>query len=130
MIVEWSDDLKIGVGLIDDQHKKLVERIAAFAEAIEADDEEAIIETIKYLIGYAIQHFSAEELLMIRNGYRDFKVHRDEHTYFIKMVYDVNMSLLNKSLSNEEIKELRDELISWVITHIKVTDQKLADTIK
>jgi len=129
MIVEWTDDLMVGIGIIDDQHKKLIQRIASFVEAVESDNMQTIEETIKYLIGYTIQHFGAEELIMIRNGYKDFKIHRDEHSYFIKMVYDANISLMGKTLTKEQIIHLRDELLAWVITHIKVMDKQIAEVI-
>ena len=129
MIVEWTDDLMVGIGIIDDQHKKLIQRIASFVEAVESDNMQTIEETIKYLIGYTIQHFGAEELIMIRNGYKDFKIHRDEHSYFIKMVYNANISLMGKTLTKEQIIHLRDELLAWVITHIKVMDKQIAEVI-
>jgi len=129
MIVEWTDDLMVGIGIIDDQHKKLIERIASFVEAVESDNMLTIEETIKYLIGYTIQHFGAEELIMIRNGYLNFKIHRDEHSHFIKMVYDANISLMGKTLTKEQIINLRDELLAWVITHIKVMDKQLSEAI-
>ncbi|MFA7620671.1 MAG: hemerythrin domain-containing protein, partial [Aminobacteriaceae bacterium] len=60
MGVQWSDDLEIGIGIIDDQHRKLVERFASFSLAVDEGDMRKIEETVNYLVGYAIQHFSAE----------------------------------------------------------------------
>ncbi|OEH85606.1 hypothetical protein BHU72_02060 [Desulfuribacillus stibiiarsenatis] len=130
MKVQWSSDLETGVGIIDDQHRKLVDRISDFVDAVAENNNEDIEETVNYLIGYTIQHFGAEELIMIRHGYVDFKNHRDEHTRFIKMVYDAKKSLISDNLSIQQIENLRDELVDWAINHIKVMDKDIAKHIK
>ncbi|MZP28114.1 bacteriohemerythrin [Heliobacterium undosum] len=130
MRVEWTDELSIGIGIIDDQHKKLVERVNAFVDAVECRDARKIEETVNYLIGYTIQHFGAEELIMLRNGYDDFKKHREEHNWFINMVYDVNKELLDKGLSQERLGQVRDLLVSWIVNHIKVSDKRIGEVIR
>ncbi len=130
MKVEWTDDLKIGVGIIDDQHKKLVERISNFVDAVQSNNMSDIAETINYLIGYTIQHFGAEELIMIRHGYKEFKEHRDEHSRFIKMVYDVHMGMIENRLTQEQINQFRDQLLAWIVDHIKISDKRLAEAIQ
>lgn len=130
MKIEWSKDLEIGVGIIDDQHKKLIERISGFVDAVEEKDIRKIEETVNYLIGYTIQHFGAEELIMIRHGYDEFHAHRDEHSRFIKMVFEVHKALLEKRVTMEQIVVLREELLDWTVNHIKVLDKKIADKIK
>ncbi|ABZ84510.1 hemerythrin family protein [Heliomicrobium modesticaldum Ice1] len=130
MRVEWTDELSIGIGIIDDQHMKLVERVNAFVDAVECRDDRKIEETVNYLIGYTIQHFGAEELIMLRNGYDDFKKHREEHNWFIKMVYDVNKELLDKGLSQERLDQVRELLVSWIVNHIKVSDKRIGEVIR
>lgn len=130
MSVVWSDDLVIGIGIIDDQHRKLVERIASFSEAVEGKDHDQIAETVNYLIGYAIQHFGAEELLMIRNCYDEFDAHRDEHSWFIKQVNGVHRDLAKGTLSPESVEELRNMLVQWTLNHIRVKDKRIAQFIR
>ena len=72
MSVEWDESLSIGIGIIDDQHRKLIERVNAFSAATENMDSREIENTISYLTGYVIQHFGAEDLIMIRNGHPAF----------------------------------------------------------
>ncbi|MGI6251910.1 MAG: bacteriohemerythrin [Aminivibrio sp.] len=130
MIVEWSDELAIGIGIIDDQHKKLIERIASFSKAVESGDKLRMEDTVNYLIGYAIQHFGAEELIMIRNCYDQFSEHRDEHSWFIKQVFELHRKLLcGEGLTKEDIFELRDMLVNWVLDHISVKDKRIAETL-
>ena len=130
MDIQWNDELAIGIGIIDDQHKKLIERIASFSRAVDSGDMRKVDETVNYLVGYAIQHFGAEELIMIRNCYDQFKEHRDEHSWFIKQVFDVHTSLMEKdSFTQQQIEELRDMLYNWTVDHIMVKDKRIALTL-
>ncbi|WP_170291518.1 bacteriohemerythrin [Heliobacterium mobile] len=129
MKVEWTDDLLIGIGIIDDQHKKLVERVKGFTKAVESRDMAKIEETINYLIGYTIQHFGAEELIMIRNGYDEFKSHREEHSSFINIIYDANKSLQKKELTQEKLEALQELFLQWIVNHIKIKDKRIGEQI-
>jgi len=130
MNIQWSDELAIGIGIIDDQHKKLIERIASFSHAVDSGDLHKVEETVNYLVGYAIQHFGAEELIMIRNCYDQFKEHRDEHSWFIKQVFDVHTSLVQKEeCTQRRMEELRDMLYNWTLDHIMVKDKRIAQTL-
>lgn len=130
MKFEWSDDLLTGLGIIDDQHKKLVERIRSFIDAVENDDIDVIEDTIDYLIGYTIQHFGSEEMIMVKHGYDEFKSHRDEHSWFIKMVYDAKKAVLSRNFSEEQLINIRDDLVNWTLTHIKIKDKRIAEHIQ
>ena len=129
MRVEWDESLSVGIGIIDDQHRKLIERVNAFSEATERMDSREIENTINYLTGYVIQHFGAEELIMIRNRHRAFKAHRDEHSRFVKQVYDVNCTLAERPMTRAEATALRDMLVRWIFRHIRVTDRAIGDTV-
>jgi hemerythrin len=130
MGVEWDESLSVGIGIIDDQHRKLIERVNAFADATESMDSREIENTINYLTGYVIQHFGAEELIMIRNRYPRFKEHRDEHSSFVKQVFDVFSLLGERPMTKEEAVALRDTLVRWVTHHIRVTDHGISETTK
>lgn len=126
MDIQWKDEFALGIGIIDDQHKKLIERTASFSRAVESGDTDGIGDTVNYLIAYAIQHFGAEELIMIRNRYDQFKEHRDEHSRFIKELYDVYCRMAEPgSLSRQELKDLQDFLVRWVLDHIIQKDRDI-----
>jgi len=130
MIVEWSDELAIGIGIIDDQHRKLIGRIASFSKAVEGGDKLQMEDTVNYLIGYAIQHFGAEELIMIRNCYDHFSEHRDEHSWFIKQVFELHRKLVcGEGMTREDAAALRDMLVNWALDHITVKDKRIAETL-
>ena len=87
-------------------------------------------DTVNYLIGYAIQHFGAEELIMIRNCYDRFKEHRDEHSWFIKEVYDIHGRLAcGEEMTQHDAESLRNMLVNWILNHISVKDKRIAETL-
>ncbi len=60
--VQWDDSLAIGVPLIDQQHKTLVQRLNDVCAAVEAGHgEHEILMTLGFLYDYADLHFSVEE---------------------------------------------------------------------
>ena len=92
-------------------------------------DSREIENTINYLTGYVIQHFGAEELIMIRNGHPAFKEHRDEHSWFVKQIYDVGRVIAARPMTRAEATALRDMLVRWIFRHIRVTDRAIGDTV-
>ena len=127
MDIQWKDEYALGIGIIDDQHKKLIERTASFSRAVESGDTNGIGDTVNYLVAYAIQHFGAEELIMIRNRYDRFKEHRDEHSCFIKEIYDVYCRMADPgSFSPRDLTDLRDFLVRWVLDHIMQKDRDIS----
>ncbi len=130
MDIQWKDEFALGIGIIDDQHKKLIERAASFSRAVESGDTEGVGDTVNYLLAYAIQHFGAEELIMIRNCYDQFREHRDEHSWFIKEVFDLHRRFAEgEEMTRESAEALRDMLVNWTLDHISVKDKRIAETL-
>ena len=60
----WKDSLKIGVPLIDSEHKELCDRIdRLFAACSQGKGRDEIMKTVEFLESYTIKHFSDEEKL-------------------------------------------------------------------
>lgn len=60
--IRWSDNLSVGVELIDEQHKMLIQRLNDMTSAIEeSKGPNEIARTLNFLIEYTDFHFSAEE---------------------------------------------------------------------
>jgi len=130
MNIQWTDDLAIGIQAIDEQHKTLISRAASFTQAVESGNKKQLEETVNYLIAYAVQHFGAEELIMIRNRYSRFKEHRDEHSWFIKKTFDFSSKLAEPAgCTPKDAEALRDMLLNWMLDHIEVKDKHIAETL-
>ena len=81
--IQWSNDLSVGVDLIDEQHKMLIDRLNNLSEAIETrQGGMQIAKTLGFLIEYTDFHFSAEMKHMEANGYPGAESHGTKHLEF------------------------------------------------
>jgi len=81
--IEWDDSLSIGVDLIDEQHKMLIQRLNDLSKAIEmTQGEGGIVQTLDFLIEYTDFHFSAEEKCMVEHKYPGLDHQKRQHEEF------------------------------------------------
>lgn len=129
--LEWNDDLSVGIGLIDEQHKMLIERTNAIAEAVEMKRGlEKILQTLSFMIEYTEFHFSAEEKVMIDNDYPKLaehqKLHEDFKARLNQMVEDFEEDGATPALS----EEITTYLTNWLVNHIKGIDTELGKILR
>lgn len=127
--IKWSDDLSVGIDLVDVDHKKLLSLINQLQTAVHYQTDSTLIEsTLNDLIDYTKYHFSREEQLMEKNNYPDFEAHKEQHKAMVKQV--------TKFIDEYRVDNTRtiDNVISylktWLINHIKGTDQQYIPYIK
>ena len=127
--IKWSDDLSVGIDLVDVDHKKLLSLINQLQTAVHYQTDSTLIEsTLNDLIDYTKYHFSREEQLMEKNNYPDFEVHKEQHKAMVKQV--------TKFIDEYRVDNTRtiDNVVSylktWLINHIKGTDQQYIPYIK
>ena len=78
--VQWDNSLSIGVDLIDEQHKALIQRLNDVYKAVEVQQGPMeITKTLGFLEEYTDYHFSAEEKHMQDNDYPGLEVQQQEH---------------------------------------------------
>jgi len=117
--LQWNDRFSVGVGLIDQQHKKLFLIINDLIVAKENAQQQDVIENIfTELIAYTEYHFSSEEkLIKIHPGY---KKHCLIHRGFVAKVAEQAELFQN---SNTDISdETLEFLIQWLKDHVLKTD--------
>jgi hemerythrin len=122
-VIEWRDDLSVGIGKIDEQHGKLIEMMGELDDAIRDNQASDLVEDIlTNLFNYAQIHFATEEALFRNHKYPELKLHELEHQRFIakafafKEKFDTNRPGLSLELLNF--------LSSWVLNHIELTDKR------
>lgn len=121
--VAWRDDLSVGIGSIDDDHKKLLSLINNLQTAVYYPTGEAFErQALKELVDYTKYHFDREERLMRENDYPDYEPHKRQHEAMIAKVNGF-MDAYEKDREGT-VEELTQFLKSWLIEHIAGTDQK------
>jgi len=79
-LISWSDKYSIGVKILDDQHKGLIDLVNELHAAMMVGQaQSAAGPVLKKLLDYTRIHFSAEERFMSQSRYADLAEHRASH---------------------------------------------------
>ncbi|QXE91091.1 bacteriohemerythrin [Geomonas subterranea] len=126
MLVEWRDDLSIGMLEIDVQHKLLFDKFNAFVNAYQNNlDVEEIMRMFWFLEAYAVTHFKEEEKLMQQVRYPDYEKHREKHLAFIDQINLLKERLKAEGISQSVVSAMTNFITSWLIDHISTMDRAI-----
>ncbi len=124
-LLEWSDELSVGIDLIDKQHMVLVRTINLLAMAIEQNSErELLVAIFETLADYTRTHFAYEEELFEHYGYPESNLHKQDH----QALTDQVVSLKNRFEAGENNPgpEVLKFLVEWLTGHIMGADKHYA----
>lgn len=120
----WDNSLSVGIEIIDQQHKKLVDLINEIEELNKYDhiDVKQVSAIIHELKKYTQTHFSEEEKVMERHGYIELNRHKKLHRSFIEKVE------LFEEKFEKGPKQVLDIMLpflsKWLANHIMVEDRR------
>lgn len=117
----WSEELEVGISIIDEQHRWLVDQTNALHDALrDRGGVEVIGEILEGLMDYTMNHFIVEEELFARLGYPESEAHKAYHNRFCEQV----MSLLVRHEAGEQVGVDALELLkNWLTHHILKVDK-------
>lgn len=120
-LLQWKEEYSVGVALLDDQHKGLIELINRLNSTPE--DTDVAVWVFEELESYTKEHFSAEERLMRKADYSHFKQHRREHRNFEQWLSAVRQSYGMGQLQPDELGGVVSEFLkNWLVEHILSSD--------
>lgn len=124
MGVYWRKELEIGVIEIDKQHQSLVEAFNSFLLACRnGKGSSELLELLKFLDSYAIQHFTTEETIQKASAYPEYESHRLQHLSFMKKIIDLREQLTsNEPPQINHLIAANTVLLDWFIKHISGSD--------
>jgi len=118
----WDDKYKVGVEVLDAQHKKLFEIINELLDAISHLPNKENVENItKHLIEYKKTHFETEEKL-----FKDCNYEKTEQHIAIHHEFSDKLDSLQKEYGDDPIVyafQLVDYLEDWMIKHLMNSDK-------
>jgi len=127
MKIEWDDSLAIGVSLIDEQHKQLIEHLNAMSKAVEEHEgEREIVNTLDFLIDYTNYHFTTEEKHMQATKYPELGAHKEKHKEFTSTLDELQRDFNEEGSTKALAEALNTFLFNWLINHIGTVDQEFA----
>ena len=123
---EMKEEYKIGVELIDEQHKKLFE-LANKAYILLKDDfsldkYDKIVHILEELKDYTIFHFKSEEEYMESINYKKLFTQKIEHEEFIKKIEAIDLRNIDEK-QDESLVKILNFLNDWLTEHILKTDK-------
>ncbi len=125
--IDWPNDLNTGIGIIDEQHKRIVQYINELHAARQQEDAALVGEVLGELVDYTISHFAFEESLMEKAGYPFVEPHKRVHSLFVERVGE----FVERHKAGEDVgEELLYMLHKWLFNHIKNEDGDYAEIVK
>ena len=124
MLLEWNENLSVGVPSIDEQHKVLIGLLNELFDATQAGRGPAVLgKVLKELADYTVYHFQYEESLFAQTGYCAAPNHIREHDNLVRLVQVLRAKYEDgvRELVSEDLSKF---LRGWLNTHIMGSDMK------
>ena len=123
MLVQWTDDLSVGVKEIDEQHQIFLEILNDLCDtSCVLHSAPEITSILRQLSTYASFHFATEEKYFDKFGYELATEHKEEHKKMLAKVAEFNKRF--ETEGDAILTELLDFIEDWLIDHLSVQDKK------
>ncbi|MCP5162329.1 MAG: hemerythrin family protein [Hahellaceae bacterium] len=130
MYIEWKDDYCIGIGRIDDQHRKLIGYLNALYKTVSGGAPVSQSwELLDAFNRYAEEHFSSEERIAFDAGIpsAELENHKAEHEAYRIRLKGFQQAYMNKDKMVPV--QLMAFLSKWWLSNILVKDMELGRLI-
>lgn len=125
MTIRWHPALAVGHPGIDGQHQELFRRAEALVDALAHGDRAEVGRHFDFLGSYALEHFGAEEQLMLETGFPGRGVHRGEHDRFVRDYRALRALFAQHGPMPALTVKARTWLGDWLERHVGGSDQRL-----
>ena len=130
-LVVWSELYAVGIELIDNQHRELVNLTNQLYKACMTSDEvlgTLFKESMHRMVEYVRFHFTAELELLARIKYPGYQTHKQQHDQLVKQILEAAKEFEEgkKFVPNNFVRTLKD----WVFGHIAISDQQYAAYVR
>lgn len=127
----WNDSLKIGIPLLDLQHKQLIDQMDQLLEAMGSQKESQELKSILgFLDMYVNNHFNYEQSCMEMYKCPVACQNKNAHARFLKVLQEVNNQIDRKESPSLVSVRIKRELLDWFVSHIKSIDTRLTPGVK
>ncbi|MGI6403110.1 MAG: bacteriohemerythrin [Oscillospiraceae bacterium] len=127
----WKDKYRLGVTLIDREHQELFQRVEAFMKILRStqsweDKVHELNETLEFMKGYVVEHFSHEEEYQKKIGYPGLEAHKKKHDDMVQYVAGVSEQYEKSGFDEQLMQQFGGRLLAWLVNHVAVEDQRIA----
>jgi hemerythrin len=130
----WKENYKIGVSLIDQQHKELFHRVTDFVETLRATGDwetkvDQVNRTLNFMKDYVTTHFRDEEAYQQKIGYPEMENHQKMHRDMVQYVSEISSQYEQAGYQEQMIQQFAGKLLAWLINHVAAEDQKIGNYV-
>lgn len=125
LMIQFTDDCKIGVERIDNEHAHLFSLLNDAYELLQNTEEDYSAKVQALLLelqAYAATHFKHEEDYMIEIRDPELISQRIQHKHFKDKLAEYDFSSIDVSTQRETLLELIDFITKWLYKHILGSD--------
>ncbi len=127
-MIKWKEDYRVGVDVIDEQHKELF-RIAGEAFDLLQNDfyldkYDRIVNLIEQLKNYAAFHFKTEENYMEEIGYKRLLSQKVQHNDFIEKINQIDLEVIDEN-QDQYLLSIIEFAVDWIDQHILKVDKMI-----
>ena len=130
-LITWSPTYSIGLKVIDDQHKKILNLVNEMYNHIAADEESELAYS-KKIIQQTVEHirenFATEEKILLITKFPEYAEHKSAHESFILTLIGNMKDVENGKKLN--ITAFTHFLRDWILTHIAIMDRQDFDLLR
>lgn len=126
-LFRWNRKLELGIPLIDDQHRKLLECSNSLTIALSGGNaENKAREVIRFMEQYILYHFQAEEAFQVECNYPQYREHQAIHSRIGTLLKYSLVELSESKFTPEDIDKFYTFFRETVEEHIWVEDAEFA----
>jgi hemerythrin-like metal-binding protein len=120
-LLEWKYLHSVGVGVLDEQHKEIFNRVNRLSESLADNLDDMQIKTIFIRLSeYSFLHFKTEEDLFEQYGYNKKSAHIKAHDIFREKlkIFESKLNIKEDYLSLKVVDFMSD----WWLRHVIYSD--------
>ena len=122
--MQWKNEFKIGIPIIDAQHKQLFryddELNTALTNGLKRSDVDNILRQLGF---YVVRHFTLEEQYMEASSYPHLSEQIETHLYFTNRLVELQEEFVQNGLRPTVVQAIQKELGLWIKNHVLGLDQ-------
>lgn len=120
-LLDWSDQLELGHGRMDETHREFVAQL----NALHAAAEDEFLPLLDAFIAHTVEHFAQEERWMQEISFPPAHCHASEHEGVLNIMRDVRRMVAEEG-KKEIGRVLTRELAPWFENHAGGMDAMLS----
>lgn len=128
---KWTDEMSVGNGAIDSDHKKLIVMVSGVEAMIRARDNFALPEALEQLEYHLLIHFIREEKIAEAVKF-PFGKNKAEHQYILREFQNMKNELIAREgiWSNGAAEHYSHFLSDWIKDHVLNEDMLLKPVLQ